>query len=79
MSENYKPQNAVSVKVPRSIYDFYFKAHLFEEYSSFAEWVRSAMRKDRERWSNKMALEQYTKRTPGEKIQEEFDKQWKTT
>jgi len=75
MSEKPKTSNAVSVKVPRSIYDFYFKAHLFEEYSSFAEWVRSAMRKDRERWSNKMALEQYSRKSQGEKIQEEFDKQ----
>jgi len=73
MSKETISSNAVSVKVPRSIYKFYFKAHLFDEYSSFAEWVRSAMRTDRDKWRVKRALENYPKKTQGEKIQEEFN------
>jgi len=68
-------KSTVSVTLPRVFYDFYMKAHLWEEYSSYSDWVRDCLRRDRQRVENKMALAKYSKKTQGEKIQEDFEGQ----
>lgn len=64
-------KSTVSVTLPRSFYDFYNENHLWNEYSSYSDWVRDCLRRDRVRIENKIALGKYMK-TPGEKIEEEF-------
>ncbi|TET65061.1 hypothetical protein E3J49_02610 [Candidatus Bathyarchaeota archaeon] len=76
MSEHeHIEKSTVSVTLPRKFYNFYMECHLWDEYSSYSDWVRDCLRRDMVRIGNKRELEQYTKKTRGEKIQEEFDKQ----
>ena len=44
-------KSTVSISLPRAFYDFYMANKLWEEFSSFSDWIRHAVRKDRELWA----------------------------
>ena len=75
MKEELVQKSIIAVKLPRSFYDFFMTNHLWDEYSSFSDWVRDCVRMSRDRWKNKIALQKYSKKTVGEKIQEDFEGQ----